>query len=100
MNPITEDQVVSLMDGLAAREKVALSRLQKATKAHAQALKLETDGSMTARILAFGRNEATTSCRTIHRLASDVIPFQAVRSENRDRRTVEGVFVFNARSTA
>lgn len=74
MTPITEDQVVALMDGCAKREKTRLKTRQSAA----------TDGKLgkgaSARILRFARS-------------ADVVSIETRRDEA-PKRTVSGMFYY------
>ncbi len=82
MKPITEDQVVALMDGFAAREKEVI-------KARTTEVNEKTaESSATASILRFARK-------------ADVVALDAHRKAPAPRRTVSGMFFYiNGRSSA
>lgn len=91
MTPITDDQVLSLMKRLEAREKRAMKRLAAATS------DLPTQsGSATARVLAFQCGSVAQGIRPL--VPADVIP-RAVSTEERTaqaaRKTVHGRFISN-----
>ncbi|MDD9921869.1 MAG: hypothetical protein OXQ92_06265 [Boseongicola sp.] len=89
MTPITEDQVLSLMKGLEARERAAMKNLKGKVPASA------AGGSSTARILPI-------EAKPVRRLVSeeqtrgDVVALENARQKRRERRTIHGQFIFRA----
>ncbi len=82
MTPITEDQVVSLMKGLEAREKRAMKRLSDAISDRAA-----QSGQATARVLLFKGCSAVRAIRP--RTAAEILPIAKERAEKAARKTVQ-----------
>jgi hypothetical protein len=86
MTPITDDQVLSVMTGLEAREKRAMKRLAAATSdLPAQ------PGDATARVLIFHGGPVAQRRRRL--VPADVIPLAAERTAQAARKTVHGRFI-------
>ena len=86
MTPITDDQVLSLMKGLEAREKRAMKRLVAASDDMSNA-----PGRATARVLAFDGGAVK---QRIHRLTpADVIPLATEKKAQAERKTIHGRFI-------
>jgi len=86
MKPITDDQILSLMKGLEAREKRAMKCLAAATvdpSAHS--------GQATARVFAFKAGPMAQSMRRL--IPADIIPLGAERAAKNDHKTIHGRFI-------
>ena len=95
MSPITEDQVVALLDGLAEREKDAIARRAKAIDDGETTATSTGLGAMTARIIRL----KTKSDDTVTRLrGGEVIALDAARAQR--RRAVSGFFFYTRSDNA
>lgn len=86
MKTITEDQVLSLMEGLRARERDALRDLARAVDAGA----LKPAGS--AKIFDFARG--TRRAHGQQKASGEVVSLAASRAARNARATSRGVFVY------
>lgn len=86
MTPITNDQVLSLMKGLEAREKRAMKRLVAASDDLAN-----HPGRATAQVFAFEGSTVTQSVRRL--VPADVIPLAVEQKAKAARKTIHGRFV-------
>ncbi len=86
MTSITNDQVLSLMKGLEAREKRAMKRLVAASDILAS-----HPGRATAEVLAFEGGAVTQSVRRL--VPADVIPLAVEQKAKAARKTIHGRFI-------
>jgi hypothetical protein len=86
MKPITEDQVLSLMKGVEAREKSARRRLSNSVQ------HLESGGQMTARVLKYTPIE--TDDRELPSSCAHPVALDKVRAARKARRAVQGYFFY------
>ncbi|MBT8459496.1 MAG: hypothetical protein KJN60_07510 [Boseongicola sp.] len=86
MTPVTEDQVLSLMKGLEAREKRAMKRLVAASDDLSS-----YPGRATARVFAFEGAAAKQSVRRL--VPADIIPLAQEQKAQAAQKTIHGRFV-------